>query len=142
MVVITPRFRSNEAIFTLHYRVLFSLQHNVSFYAAHPIHSKAQVLPEKCQLSSPNSFFSTTSFWGRSPRSTSNPIPCFESLPPLAGPSQACWSRILYLHGLQQLHVLLIPPASFHLMVQLQDDLIFKLEKWLKINRNNQRTTC
>lgn len=34
-----------------------------------------------------------------------------------------------YLHGLKQLHVVLIPSSSFHLMIQLQNDFIFKLIK-------------
>lgn len=35
----------------------------------------------------------------------------------------------LNLHRLQQLHVLLVPSAPFHLMVQLEDDFVFKLKK-------------
>lgn len=35
----------------------------------------------------------------------------------------------LSLHGLQQLHVLLISSSTFHLVVQLQNDLILKLQE-------------
>lgn len=47
-----------------------------------------------------------------------------------------------YLHGLKQLHVVLIPSSSFHLMIQLQNDFIFKLTKkekskhWAAIHRS------
>lgn len=34
-----------------------------------------------------------------------------------------------YLHGLKQLHVVFIPSSSFHFMIQLQNDFIFKLIK-------------
>jgi hypothetical protein len=43
-------------------------------------------------------------------------------------------------HGLQQLHVLLVPAAPFHLVVQLQDDLIFKLKE-MKVNEKDVRRT-
>lgn len=58
--------------------------------------------------------------------------------PPASGqpsPLLPCWA--LNLHGLQQLHVLLVPSATFHLVVQLEDDFVFKLKKSdMKINKN------
>ena len=36
---------------------------------------------------------------------------------------------VLNSHWLQQLHVLLVPSATFHFMVQLEDDFVFKLKK-------------
>lgn len=46
----------------------------------------------------------------------------------------------LDLHGLQQLHVLLVSSAPFHLVVQLEDDFVFKLKKSeRKIHNHNIR---
>lgn len=35
----------------------------------------------------------------------------------------------LCLHGLQQLHVSLVPSSALHLVVQLQNDLVLKLQE-------------
>lgn len=52
-----------------------------------------------------------------------------QALQPAADLPGSPRARVLNLHWLKQLHVLLVSSASFHLMVQLEDDLIFKLKQ-------------
>lgn len=85
----------------------------VSFYRAHSIPIKARATAERGVR-----FLPTREF-----------LPCLEPPGWPRGEDGALPPWVWNSHGLQQLHVLLVPTAAFHLVVQLENDFVFKLKK-------------